>query len=117
MGDQYMNEKDLKRLGRQDLLEMLLELTKENEQLRDRCNQLEAELQDRKLEISNFGSIAEACLQLNDVFKAAQAACDQYIYNTQLMCKKIEAGVKNKCKQMIIEEMQKVSMYERENNE
>ena len=111
-----MNEKDLRGLRRQDLLEMLLELTKENEQLRERCGQLETELQDRKLEISNLGSIAEASLQLNDVFKAAQDACDQYIYNTQLLCKRIEVNVRNKCKQLIIEEMNKVSMHEKESN-
>ena len=108
-----MNEKDLKRLSRQDLLEMLLELTKENEQLHDRCNQLEEELRDRKLEASKFGSIAEASLKLNAVFQAAQDACDQYVYNTQLLCKKMEADVRNKCKQLIAEEMRKVSMYER----
>ena len=31
-----MNENELKRLGRRDLLELLLELSKENEQLRKR---------------------------------------------------------------------------------
>ena len=50
-----MNKKDLKRLRRRDLLEMLLDLTKENDLLRERNDELEAQLQDRMLTISEAG--------------------------------------------------------------
>lgn len=81
-----MNNKDLNRLRRRDLLEMLLDLTKENELLRERNDELEAQLQDRMLTISEAGSLAEAALQLNGVFQAAQDACDQYTHNVQTRC-------------------------------
>ena len=101
-----MNQTDLKRLSRRDLLEMLLELTKENEQLRERIGTLEKQLVDRMLTISNAGSLADAVLQLNGVFQAAQAACDQYIYNTQLRCQRMEEEIDNKFKQMLNESKQ-----------
>ena len=98
-----MKQTDLKRLGRRDLLEMLLDLSKENEQLRERNSMLEKQLVDRMLTISNAGSLAEAALQLNGVFQAAQAACDQYVYNMQLRCQQMEENTQNKCMQMINE--------------
>ena len=96
-----MNENELKRLGRRDLLELLLEISKENEQLRKRNSALEAQLMDRMLKISNAGSLADAVLQLNGVFLAAQEACDQYIYNVKMQCQKMEDETKNKCMEML----------------
>lgn len=78
-----MTGKDLKRLSRSDLLEMLLELSKENDKLRIDNNELQQQLEDRKLAIDQFGSLAEAALHLNGVFEAAQAACEQYTENVQ----------------------------------
>ena len=96
-----MDKKELKRLGRHDLLEMLLELSRENDQLRQRNVELEAQLQDRILMISNAGSLAEAALQLNGVFQAAQEACDQYTHNVQLRCQQMEEEMKARYTQMI----------------
>lgn len=45
-----------------------------------------AQLQDRMLTVSEAGSLAEAALQLNGVFRVAQDTCDQYTYNMQLRC-------------------------------
>ena len=112
-----MNKKDLKRLGRRDLLEMLLELSKENEQLRERNKCLEAQLQDRVLTIAEAGSMAEASLKLNNVFKAAQEACEQYIFNTQLRCKKMEEDAKRECAQMLNEASCLMEIYEKEDLE
>lgn len=103
MGAICMTAKELKRLRRRDLLEMMIALSKENELLRERNDYLEAQLQDRMLTISEAGSLAEAVLQLNDVFKAAQDACDQYVYNTQLRCEKMEEDTKSRCTQMLNE--------------
>ena len=82
---------------------MLLDLSKENKQLREKIHILEAQLQERALTISKAGSLAEAALELNGVFKAAQDACDQYILNTRLYCRKMEAETKRQCTQMLNE--------------
>ena len=93
----------MSRLRKQDLLEILLELSKENHELREKNSNLEAQLQERALTVSQAGSLAEAALQLNGVFKAAQDACDQYILNTRLRCQKMEADTKSRCTQMLNE--------------
>ena len=96
-----MDEKTLRRLSRRDLLEMLLELSKENEKLRQINEGLEARLQDRTITMLKAESLAEAALQLNGVFEAAQNACDQYIFNTQMRCRKMEEETRIKCGQML----------------
>jgi hypothetical protein len=96
-----MDKKDLRRLSRRDLLEMLLELSKENEKLRKVNEQLEERLEDRTINILKSDSLAEAALRLNGVFEAAQNACDQYIFNTQMRCRKMEEETRRKCSQML----------------
>lgn len=76
-----MTDKELRKLGRADLLEMLLELTRQNEALRGELEAARAEKEKREIQISQAGSIAEAALQLNGVFEAAQAAAEQYLEN------------------------------------
>lgn len=85
-----MKEKDLKRLSRADLLEMLIDQSEELQKLRERLEQAEAELQKREIAIQNAGSIAEASLMLNGVFEAAQAACREYVENTHKYCERRE---------------------------
>lgn len=76
-----MTDKELKRLSRGELLEMLIQQSKELERLRKRLDAAESALQNREIAITNAGSIAEAALQLNGVFTAAQDACQQYMEN------------------------------------
>lgn len=74
-----MTEKELKKLNRYQLLELLLVQTERAEQLQAKLDEKEKELNDRNIQITALGSIAEAALQLNGVFQAAQDAADQYI--------------------------------------
>lgn len=80
-----MNDKKsrsmLKKLSRQDLLEMLIAEEKRVEKLEQELEEARAQLQQRKIQISESGSIAEAALKLNGIFEAAQAAADQYLEN------------------------------------
>ena len=74
-----MTDKELKRLSRAELLELLLEQVEENEALRAEIADLKGQLEDRVIKIENAGSIAEAALRLNGVFEAAEAAAKQYV--------------------------------------
>lgn len=76
-----MTDKELKRLSRVELLEMLIALTEENEELKARLEQAQADLADRKIAISQAGTLAEAALRLNGVFEAADQAARQYLDN------------------------------------
>lgn len=74
-----LSEKELRRLRRVDLLEMLVEQGRELERTRAELDKARAALGRRELIMAESGSIAQAALQLNDVFEAAQAAADQYV--------------------------------------
>lgn len=83
-----MTDRELRRLSRGELLEMLIEQTEENRQLKIRLEQAEAQLRDRRIEIQKAGTLAEAALRLNRVFEDADKAAQQYLENLRLMTKK-----------------------------
>ena len=116
-----MSVKELKRLRRSDLLEMLLDLTRENDALREEVRILRGQLESRKITIRNCGSLAEAAMQLNGVFEAAQAACQQYTENIrdrsenlELHCKQMEEQTRKRCEQMIAEAKAEAQRYAEE---
>lgn len=94
-----MTDKELKRIGRAELLELLLAQSEENEALQMRIEELEQELRNRDIIIANAGTIADAAFQLNGVFDAAGVAAVQYLenikrLNRQLELKAQEMGIK-----------------------
>lgn len=103
-----MTEKELRKLNRAELLELLLELSRENEALQAQLKQTEAALSDRRLQMEEAGSIAEAALRLNGIFEAAQKAADQYLSSVsertarqEEICIRMEAETKRKCDEMV----------------
>ncbi len=80
-----MEKKDLKKLSRAQLLELLIALAKENKLLKEQLESTELKLRDKEITAKEAGSIAQASLQLNSVFEAAQNAADQYIANLRRM--------------------------------
>ena len=105
-----MTEKELRRLSRTDLLELLLAQRRENEQLRCVLDQTQAQLADRTIKIDKAGSIAEASLQLSGIFTAAQESCQYYLDNIRLLserqsqiCQQMEQETKEKCDRMVAE--------------
>lgn len=78
-----MTDKELRRLSRAELLEMLLAQTEENDRLKKRLEEAEKALEDRRVDIARAGSLAEASLQLNQVFVAADQAAKQYLENVE----------------------------------
>lgn len=78
-----MTDKVLQRLSRRELLEMLVLLTEENDALKQRLQEAEAQLADRQIRIANAGSIAEAALQISGVLEAAETAAQQYLENVR----------------------------------
>ncbi len=80
-----MSDRDLKRLSRRELLEMLLVQSRENDALKQRVEELKAKLRERENELEEAGSLAEAVLRVNDVFAAAEAAAEQYVENVHRM--------------------------------
>ena len=78
-----MTNKELRKLSRAELIDILFELQTQNENLTAENRELAAQLESRQLQITEAGSFAEAALRLNGVFEAAQAAADQYVRCTK----------------------------------
>ena len=71
-----MTEKDLKKLTRYQLLEMLIIQTERADELQKKLEAAQAQLDSRDVQMTVIGSIAEASMQLSGVFEAAQNAAD-----------------------------------------
>lgn len=93
-----MTDKELKRLSRTELLELLLEQTRERERLEKALEEAEQKLADRQLQIEEAGDIAHAVLQINGVMEAAQAAARQYLENME----RLERQTRQRCDQMLL---------------
>lgn len=78
-----MTDKELRKLKRSELLQMLIVQIEENERLKHLLEEQRHQLEDRQIAIEQAGSIAEAALMLNGVFEAAQSAAQQYLENVQ----------------------------------
>ena len=78
-----MPDRELRRMRRAELVEIILALKQTEDRLRAENAALSAQLQERQIHIENAGSIAQAALELNNVFAAAQAAADDYLHSVQ----------------------------------
>lgn len=86
-----MTEKELKRLSRKELLQMMLLQAEENERLREELEQLKTQLNETEITAKQAGSIAEAAMEIHKVFDAAQAAANTYLHSIQQMQSRQEA--------------------------
>ncbi len=103
-----MTEKQLRKLKRVELLEMLIEQTKKVSALEKELEELRKEKDNRELVCKRAGSLAEASLQVSGIFATAQEAADVYLENIKKMeaetverCRKIEATTKRICDERI----------------
>jgi len=92
-----MREKELKKLSRAELLELLFQQTRQTEQLEKRLEKAEALLSERYLKIHEAGDLANAVLVINGVMEAAQAAAQQYLENIQ----KMEEQTREECENLL----------------
>lgn len=86
-----MTDKELKKLKRIELLQMMISLSEENETLKAQLKRAQDELDNRQIQLREAGSIAEAALKLNGVFDAAEEAAQQYVASVRQMSKQQEA--------------------------
>lgn len=79
-----MTDRELRRLGRAELVDIIYELQSRNQQCEAEIEKLQKALDDKILKIASAGSIAEAALKLSGIFEAAQAAADQYLASLEV---------------------------------
>ena len=76
-----MTDKELKKLKRGELLELLLTQSKEMDRLKQELEQANKKLADRKILLEKSGSIAEASLAMFHIIEDTQRAADLYLEN------------------------------------
>lgn len=91
-----MTNRELRHLGKTELLSILRDQEAELEQLRTQIAQLQSQQKAQAIQMEECGSIAEASLQMNQVFQAAQAAADQYLASIR----EKEAGAEETARQV-----------------
>ena len=103
-----MTDKELRKLTRAELLELLLIQTREIDSLNAQVGELQSQLQQRQIALAQAGNIAEAALQLNHVFEAAQAAADEYLQNvmnpvtdTRKQCEQMLEETRKRCDDLL----------------
>ena len=79
-----MEDKELKKLKRAELIEMLFALRKRNEELMIENDVLKEKLESRIIKTKECGSLAEASLALTGIFEKAQEAADLYLENMKI---------------------------------
>lgn len=113
-----MNERELSKLSRRELLELLLAEEIELQAVRKQLDEANAELQNRKVQIAQAGTLAEACLKVNGFFEAADKASQEFqekirlqLEETNARCKEMEEKTIHKCRWMEAETKRRAKEY------
>ena len=86
-----MTDKEFKRLSRAQLIEIIYQLQLQIDKLNEQKQELESELADKRLRLCNAGNIADAALEMNDCFRSAQNAAEQYLNEIKAIREETEA--------------------------
>lgn len=78
-----MADKELRKLQKIELLEILVDQRKRIDELEKELAETKQKLEERNIQIRTSGSIAEASLKLTNVFTEAQKAADLYVENVK----------------------------------
>lgn len=90
-GINAMTDLELRKMGRRELQDALMEREEELEHLRSRLVTAEKKLAEREILIDRAGSIAEAALAVNGVFEDAEKAAKQYLENIEKLSSRQES--------------------------
>ena len=110
--------KKIKKLKRIDLLEILLAQSKRIDELEEELAETKHQLASKRIKIREIGTLAEAYLQLNQIFEDADAAARQYLHNIRRLNRMAERKYqkekmhqipKEKMQQMPKDQMQQIS--------
>lgn len=71
-----MDERNFRKLRRIDLYEIMLAQSQEIDALKAELAQVREELSNKEIKLKEAGSIAEAALNLTNIFEEAQKAAD-----------------------------------------
>ncbi|MCD7884322.1 MAG: hypothetical protein LUI87_11570 [Lachnospiraceae bacterium] len=85
-----MAEKELRRMNRTELIEIIYALQQNGMTLQQENEELRRQLEEKTIRMEKAGSIAEAALSLNHIFEDAEAAAQQYLDSVRAACGSME---------------------------
>ena len=86
-----MTDKEFKRLSRHQLIDIIYQFQLQIDTLTEQNQALEQELADKRLRLQDAGNIADAALEINDCFRSAQNAAEQYLNEIKAIREETEA--------------------------
>ncbi len=86
-----MTDKEFKRLSRAQLIDIIYQFQLQIDKLTEQNQELERELADKRLRLRDAGNIADAALEMNDCFRSAQNAAEQYLNEIKAIREEAEA--------------------------
>ena len=112
-----MISKELKRLSRRELVDIIYQLKKNEQEMQEEIESLKSELQDKRIRISMAGSIADAAMSVTNVFSTAQMTANLYLREISLMkedtekeCAKKVENAEKKVKEILADGEKKFNM-------
>ena len=97
-----MISKELKRLSRRELVDIIYQLKKEEQEKQEKIAALEAALAEKRLRIASAGSVAEAAAEITQLLSTAQATADLYLQEIASM----KEDTQKECAQLLAEAQQ-----------
>ena len=82
--------KELKKLSRKELVDIIYHMKKNEEELRQEIATLQDQLQEKRIRVSMAGSIAEAAMDITKIFSTAQLTADLYLREIERMKEETE---------------------------
>ena len=96
-----MTDKEFKRLTRSQLIEIIYQFQLQVDTLTEQNQELKRKLTDKRLRLRKAGNIADAALEINNCFRSAQNAAEQYLNEIKTICEETKVE-----RQKILEEAQ-----------
>lgn len=85
-----MVNKELKKMSRRELMDIIYQMKKNEQQLQEEIASLQEALQDKRLRLSVAGSVADAAVSITNVFSVAQMTADLYLQEISCMKEETE---------------------------
>ena len=86
-----MTDKEFKRLSRAQLIDIIYQLQLQLDKVNEEKQKLENELADKRIRLQHVGNIADAALEINECFRSAQNAAEQYLNEIKAIREETEA--------------------------
>ena len=91
-----MVSKELKKLSRRDLIDIIYQMKKNEQKMQEEIASMKTALEDKRMRLSDAGSIAEAAVSITDVFSTAQSTADLYLQEISALKEETEQVCRQK---------------------